>query len=281
MAIPRHLTVVFTGFYVAVIIYMFLFLSIPEVQISIMAFRQGLASSTEESQYYWTILIVIGICFLGNASIGFPIPYPFILFSFSNSIFLRYSSQGLEFSAVLMSGGFWLEIVGLALAGGFGSALGEFTSYLLGKGAKIITEKTDSESKLLINVGGFGRLVLEHPNRLYLYIFGAAATPIPDDPLWIAMGMSDHKINLAFCLIFGWIGKNIITIFYVILPILIRFGFTYANIELNDVNSVISEGIILLATLSIMFFILAFDWNKYIQNKQNESHQELQKENKD
>jgi len=102
---------------------------------------------------------------------------------------------------------------------------------------------------------------------MYLYIFIAAATPIPDDPLWIALGMSKEKINFPKCLFWGWMGKNLTTLFYVLLPILIYIGFSSYGMELDDKSSVITEAVMLIAKLSIMFFILAFDWNKLMDNR--------------
>ena len=61
----------------------------------------------------------------------------------------------------------------------------------MGKGAKKFTENKDF--KTFENVKGFGKLILDHPNRMYFYIFLAAALPIPDDPLWIALGMVEKK----------------------------------------------------------------------------------------
>ncbi|TFG22088.1 MAG: hypothetical protein EU533_04700 [Promethearchaeota archaeon] len=266
MAISNKLIIVFTFFYLAVVIYLFLFLTVPEIQNTIIQSREQIALLTEGNNYFFAIFLSLFICFIGNASIGFPVPYPFILFSFSQSIFIKYTFIGLTFQEVLLNGYFWSEIIGIAIAGGLGSAIGEFLSIVVGIGAKKIAEKTSS--KTLENVRGFGRLVLEHPRSMYFYIFIAAALPIPDDPLWIALGMSKRKINYIKCLIWGWLGKNVTTIFYVALPIFIIFGFSVTGIELNDVASVITESIMLLVTLSMMLFILSFNWDKFIDQRQ-------------
>ena len=121
------------------------------------------------------------------------------------------------------------------------------------------------------HIQGFGRLVLDHPKKMYFYIFIAAALPIPDDPLWIALGMSEEKFSITKCLLAGWMGKTITTTFYVLLPILIIMGIYATGIEANDVSSVISEAIMLLVSLTIMFFIIGFDWNKFLENRQNRS----------
>jgi len=259
MAIPKKLVIVFTFFYLAIIIYLLLFLAIPDFQDAIINSRQNMAILTEGSNYFLALLVSLFICFLGNASIGFPVPYPFILFSLSQSIYYKYSI-GYVIDEILGNGFFWLEISGIAIAGGLGSALGELLSFLVGLGAKKVV-KNDS-TQTLKNVKGFGRLVLEHPKSMYLYIFVAAALPIPDDPLWIALGMSDKKIHFAKSLIWGWLGKNITTFFYVILPL---FIFSY---NADGISSVITEAVMLLVTLSVMFFILSFNWDKFLDKRQ-------------
>ncbi|MFX1443343.1 MAG: hypothetical protein ACFFHV_08020 [Promethearchaeota archaeon] len=273
MAIERKLTSVFMFFYLAVIIYLLLFILVPSIKEAIMQSRQDIANLTEGSNYYWALLFALIICFIGSASIGFPVPFPFVLFSLSNSIYLRFTNQGLILSEILMNGQFWLEIMGIAIAGGLGAALGEITSFILGRGTKIIVEKSDKKSKVLYNIEGFGKLIIEHPNRMYLYVFIAAALPIPDDPLWIALGMSEKKISIPKLIIAGWAGKTITTTFYVLLPILIILGFAASGIEVNDESTVITEAIMLLVTLTIMFFILAFDWNKFLEDKRKQLKQ--------
>jgi len=95
--------------------------------------------------------------------------------------------------------------------------------------------------------------------------------PIPDDPLWIALGLSKQKINFGKCIVYGWLGKNITTIFYVFLPILILIGFSSSGMEINDTSSIITEALMLIATLSIMFFILSFNWNKFLEDRKTKS----------
>jgi len=207
---------------------------------------------------------------LGNASVGFPVPYPFVLFSFSNSIYLRFATLGLSFGEIIINGQFWLEIIIIGILGGLGSAIGEFVSFYIGKGISTAAKRIgEAHSTTLENVKGFGKIVLEHPKTMYFYIFLAAALPIPDDPLWIALGMSNRKVNISSCLLWGWLGKNLTTIFYVVLPILLLIGFNFTGIEFNDVSSVITEAIMLLATLSMMFFILSFNWDRYFENRSN------------
>ncbi|MHA1349993.1 MAG: hypothetical protein ACTSPZ_04030 [Promethearchaeota archaeon] len=265
MAISNKLLVVFTFFYLGVILYLILFLTVPDIQNAIIQSRHELTGLTEGSNYLLALLISFFICLIGNASVGFPIPYPFILFSLSNSIYIKYSNLGLALGEILLNGPFWLEILIIAVIGGIGSAIGELVGFLIGMGAKKVVKRT--HSKTLENVQGFGKLVLDHPKSMHLYIFIAAALPIPDDPLWIALGMSGKKINFPRCILWAWAGKNVTTIFYVIFPILILLGFTATGIEVSDILSVITESIMLLTTLVIMQFILTFNWEKFLTKR--------------
>lgn len=182
MAVPKKLIIVFTSFYVIIVIYILLFLFIPDIQNAVIQLRENLTNITEGSNYLWALLISLVICFLGSASIGFPIPFPFVLFSLSNSILFRYLNAGFSLNETLLFGGFWLEIIGITLVGGIGSVLGEFTGYAVGYGAKKVAEERNSE--LFNNVDGFGKLILENQKRTPLYIFLFALTPLPDDILF-------------------------------------------------------------------------------------------------
>ena len=265
MAISNRLLVLFTFFYLGVIVYLILFLTVPDIQNAILQLRQEISGLTEGSNYLLALFISFFICLIGNASIGFPIPYPFILFSFSNSIYIRYSSFGLTIGQILLNGPFWVEILIIAVIGGFGSAIGELVGYIIGVGAKKFVKR--SQSKTLQNVQGFGKLVLDHPKSMHLYIFIAAALPIPDDPLWIALGTTDKKINLPICILWAWLGKNVTTVFYVIFPILISLGFEATGIEIDDISSVVTESFMLIITLAIMQFILSFNWERYLTKR--------------
>ncbi|MFX0141172.1 MAG: hypothetical protein ACFFDN_46465, partial [Candidatus Hodarchaeota archaeon] len=68
MAVSKKLTIVFTIIYLIVIIYLFLFLFVPDFQKIIITSRRNLTVITEGSNYFWALLISLGICFLGSAS---------------------------------------------------------------------------------------------------------------------------------------------------------------------------------------------------------------------
>ncbi len=264
MGFEKKLSIVFLFFYFAVIGYLMLFFFVPAFHDSIIESRHNLAGITEGTNYYWALLISLIICFLGSASIGFPIPFPFVLFSLSNSVYMKYLNKGMELNQILSSGPFWLEIVGLAVAGGLGCALGEFTGYAVGYGTKKYTDQAHSD--LLKNIDGFGKLILENRKRVPLYIFIFALTPLPDDLLFLPLGMM--KYPFWKCILPGWAGKNFTTMFYCSWPILIASGLSLGGIETNDVSSIITEALMLLVTITVMFFIMAFDWNKFETKRQ-------------
>ncbi|MFX1303827.1 MAG: VTT domain-containing protein [Promethearchaeota archaeon] len=272
MAVSKKLTIVFTIFYLIVIIYIFLFLYVLDFQNFIISARQNLTIITQGANYLWALLISLGICFLGSASIGFPIPFPFVLFSLSNAVYLKYYNMGLLETQILQNGSFWLEIIGLALIGGLGSALGEFTGYAVGYGAKKLTEERNSD--ILNNVDGFGKLILENEKRTPLYIFLFALTPLPDDILFLPLGMI--KYPFWKCIIPGWLGKNFTTLIYCCWPIFIALGFVTQGIQANDTSSIITEAILLLVTITVMFFIMAFNWNKYLEKRKQKKQKKRQ-----
>lgn len=263
MAISKNLTIVFIIFYFSVIIYIFLYLYIPDFQDFINRARQNLTIITQGVNYFWALLISLAICFLGSASIGFPIPFPFVLFSLSDSIYRNFSNMGLELSQILKSSPFWFQIIGLAVIGGLGSALGELTGYGVGYGAKKLVDHRDSN--LLDNVNGFGKIILKNEKRAPFYIFLFALTPLPDDILFLPLGMI--KYPFWKCIIPGWLGKNFTTLFYCCWPILVVIGLFSQGIQSNDTSSVITEAILLLVTITIMFFIMSFDWTKFLEKR--------------
>jgi membrane protein DedA with SNARE-associated domain len=263
MAVPKKLTIVFTILYLSVIVYILLFLFVPNFQNFIIASRQNLTVLTQGSNYFWALLISLIICFLGSASIGFPIPFPFVLFSLSNSVYWNYYNNGLEVAQILQTSTFWLEILGIALIGGLGSALGESTGYAVGYGTKKLAEQKGST--LLNNVDGFGKLILENEKRAPFYIFLFALTPLPDDILFLPLGMI--KYPFWKCILPGWLGKSFTTLFYCCWPIFVALGFVAQGIQTNNTSSIITEAILLLVTITVMFFIMTFNWPKYLEKR--------------
>lgn len=265
MAFIKRLTIVFVIIYLSVFLYLFLFIFVKPVQDFIIDARNNLTGLTEGDTYIWALLISFLICFIGSASVGFPIPFPFVLFSLSNSIFLRFVNPPFSYTAqqIALNPDFWLEVSGIAIIGGLGAALGELTAYMIGYGAKKIAESRRSE--VLRNVDGFGKVILNNKKRTPLYVFLFALTPLPDDILFVPLGMI--KYPAWKCIIPGWLGKNFTTYFYCSWPLLFQLGFLAGGVQPNDFTNVVTEAILLLFTITIMFFIMGFDWNKYLAER--------------
>jgi membrane protein YqaA with SNARE-associated domain len=267
MAVEKKLTFAFIIFYLAVIIYLVMFFFIPSFQALIIQSRQNLAKITLGSNYLWALLIALIICFLGDASIGFPVPYPFVLFAISISVYDRYESLLFSLEAVLQHGPYWVEIMSIAAVSALGCALGELAGYLLGFSAKKLANGSNSE--LLRNVDGFGKLILENEKRTPIYIFLFAMSPLPDDLIFIPLGMI--KYPAWKCILPGWLGKIFVTTFYCLWPILIELGIMTTGATSDDFSSVITESIMLLITITVMFFIMSFDWNKLLENRKKKN----------
>jgi hypothetical protein len=101
-------------------------------------------------------------------------------------------------------------------------------------------------------------------------VFLFALTPLPDDILFLPLGMM--KYSFWKCIIPGWLGKNFTTLFYCMWPILIALGFTASGINSDAFSSIITEAIMLLVTITVMFFIMGYDWNDYLENRKNKKN---------
>ncbi len=263
MALSRALLYVFTFFYAAIAIYLLAFFLSPEFKNFIIEIRGLLVNLTEGTNYYWAVFIAFIVCLVGSASIGFPIPFPFILFTLSNSVLIRYGNQGLLLEEILVNGGYWLEILGFVIFGGLGSALGELSGYIIGYSSKTIFK--DSDSEVFKNLNGFSKLFLENRKSTPVYIFLFALTPLPDDILFLPLGMLKYPWWKA--IIPAWIGKNFTILFYCIWPLLFSLGLLGIGAELNAELDVVVEGIMILITLTIMMFIFGFDWQRYLEDR--------------
>ncbi|TXT67144.1 MAG: SNARE associated Golgi protein [Promethearchaeota archaeon] len=273
MAASKRLNILFLLLFVFTFIYLVCIVLFPEFQKLIIDAREFFTIFIYETNYFIALIFVLIVCLIGNLSFGFPIPYPFILFQISNSIYQNYSHLNIFTGPFTLIYPFWLQILGLTLAGGLGSACGEILSYIIGWKAKSIVGK--KQSQVIRNIEGFGKLVLKNPKRSYFYIFLFAALPLPDDPLWASIGFTvknedNYKFSFISSIIAAWMGKNLTTLFYCMLPILIALGLANAGIEIDDTSSIITEAIFLLFTIFLMYMIMAFNWERFLEEKGNE-----------
>jgi membrane protein YqaA with SNARE-associated domain len=208
------------------------------------------------AQYgYFGILLV---SLIGATSIFFPIPYSVVVFAVAG----------------LKNGGVWVfEPVWLAVAAGIGSALGEFSGYLLGLGGrKVISERYKKKMDLLVRVfNKFGPVVI--------FIF--ALTPLPDDLIFIPLGVMRYSIVRAF--LPALLGKFIMNL---IIAYSGRFSIQYINSIFGQegtlASALIGMAIAIVFTIIILIVMFKLDWEKYLEkylDRQEENDRKLKQTN--
>lgn len=174
---------------------------------------------------YFGVLVV---SFIGSLSIVFPIPYTLVIF---------------------LSGKF-LDPLFVAIAGGLGSGLGEISGYILGYyGRAVISEERQRKIDFILKVfSRYGPIA----------IFFFALTPLPDDLLFIPLGIMRYKFLKAFipCVL----GKALMCL-------ILAVG---GQLSISIIENMIGEGelwltivfsVILMAVVVIM---LKVDWEKFL-----------------
>jgi len=185
-------------------------------------------------QYGYLGIFLISL--LGSMSIFFPIPYTVVLFTLGSIE---------TFNPIL-----------IALASGLGSAIGEFSGYLLGLGGRrVVSEKGRRNVEFLLKV--FGRY-----GALAIFIF--ALTPLPDDLLFIPLGVMRYGFLKAFIPAFlGKICMSLIIVYsgrFMVGIIRDIFG-----IE-SDLTSAIIGTAVALILLAIVFTLMfKVDWKKTLE----------------
>ena len=195
---------------------------------SLEEFFNGLSQLLLQYSYFGVFLL----SFIGTASIIIPVPYTLIIFTLSLT-------------------GQWNSTL-LIIAGGLGSALGELTGYLLGYfGRRVISEERQRKMTYLVRV-------FDRYGPLAIFVF--ALTPLPDDLLFIPLGIMKYKFYKAF--IPSLIGK-ILMIF-----ILVNSGSIAGTIfvGLFGENGNLWGMIITTILLVIVIFALyRIDWEKVLR----------------
>jgi membrane protein DedA with SNARE-associated domain len=123
---------------------------------------------------------VFVISFVGSISVIFPIPYTIVIF-FLGSI---------------------LDPFFVAISGGLGAALGEFSGYALGYYGRAVINK-ERQRKMGYIVKLFDKY---GPAAIFLF----ALTPLPDDLLFIPLGVMRYPLVKAF--IPSLLGKTLMTL---------------------------------------------------------------------
>lgn len=143
----------------------------------------------------------------------------------------------------------------LTVAGGLGSGIGEFSGYILGYyGRSVISEKRQRKMDYMMRV-------FNHYGPIAIFLF--ALTPLPDDLLFIPLGILRYKFAKAFvpcflgkllmCSILAYSGRW----YYGILSIV--FGEHTWEVEL--LTSIITA----IALVLIILAMLKIDWEKVFE----------------
>lgn len=192
-----------------------------------MQLQEWLMNVAQQYQF----LGVFFISFIGSLSIFFPIPYTIII--------LALGSAG------------WNPFL-LAMAGGLGSAVGEFSGYALGYyGGKLISEERRRKMNFFVKIfDKYGPVV----------VFLFSLTPLPDDLLFIPLGILKYKFWKTFlpCLA----GK------FLMCFLLAYFGGLFRDLAIlifGEEGSWIGMTITIIALFIVLFVLLKVDWEEVFE----------------
>lgn len=139
-----------------------------------------------------------------------------------------------------------------AIASATGAAVGKIAVYYIGRGArKIIGEENRRKLHLFAKLAGKG---------IFITIFLFAALPLPDDVIYVPVGMAGYSLLRYFIAVLA--GKIIITLAAVYFGSSIRWllegglGFPLW----------ISLPVLIILTLWITFVILRMDWERIVED---------------
>jgi len=169
------------------------------------------------------------ISLIGSLSIIIPVPYTLLIY---------------------VMGGVLNPIL-VAIASGFGSAIGEFSGYALGYyGRAVISEERQRKMGFMVKV--FDRYG-------FFAIFFFALTPLPDDLLFIPLGIMRYSFVKAF--IPSLLGK-----------LLMSFILAYSGrLSIGFIRDLLGEGgligviVTVILLIVIMVAILKIDWEKVFE----------------
>ncbi len=129
---------------------------------------EGLQEWMEQFAHQYGYFGVFLISLIGSLSIVFPVPYTLIIYLV----------------------GTFLDPLSIAIAGGLGSALGEVSGYILGYyGRAVVSEERQKKMDFMLRM--FSRY-----GTPAIFIF--ALTPLPDDLLFIPLGIMRYRFIKAF-----------------------------------------------------------------------------------
>ncbi len=195
------------------------------------------------TQYGYIGIFIISL--IGSTSIFFPIPSSVVIFTLAGQNLFD---------------PFWI-----AVAAGLGAAVGEFSGYLIGFGGrKLIGERYKKKMDLLARL-------FKRYGSIVIFVF--ALTPLPDDLLFIPLGVMRYSLVRAFIpALIGKFASNL----------LIAYSGRFFITAIKDLFGAEGEGmslligIVLAIVLMVIILIIMFKVNwektveKFLQAKESE-----------
>jgi membrane protein YqaA with SNARE-associated domain len=188
-----------------------------------------LQDQMKDFAFQYGYLGVFIISFVGSVSVVFPVPYTIVIYLL----------------------GAVLDPFFVAVSGGLGSALGEFSGYALGYYGRTVVSK-ERQKKMDYMVKVFDRY---GPVAIFLF----ALTPLPDDLLFIPLGVMRYAFWKAF--IPALLGKTLMT-----------FILAYSGQQSIAIIETLFDGSGLLGTvvtsallILIIVAMIKIDWEKLFE----------------
>ena len=202
---------------------------------------QSISQWLESLALQYGYLGIFIISFIGSVSVVFPIPYTLVIF---------YVGSTHMFDPLF-----------IALSGGAGSAIGEFFGYLMGYyGRAVLSEERKRKIDCIMRV--FNRYGAAA-------IFAFALTPLPDDLLFIPLGMMRYNFLKTFipCLA----GK-------VLMCLSLAYG---GYLSIGMIESLLGEEGGYIGTIAsfilliiILVLMLKVDWEKFLPLEEKDRNDE-------
>jgi len=202
---------------------------------------QSISQWLESLALQYGYLGIFIISFIGSVSVVFPVPYTLVIF---------YVGSTHMFDPLF-----------IALSGGAGSAIGEFFGYLMGYyGRAVLSEERKRKIDCIMRV--FNRYGAAA-------IFAFALTPLPDDLLFIPLGMMRYSFLKTFipCLA----GK-------VLMCLILAYG---GYLSIGMIESLLGEEGGYIGTIAsfilliiILVLMLKVDWEKFLPLEEKDRNDE-------
>ncbi len=198
----------------------------------ILALSRSLNEWTKNVGVEYGYIGIFIACVIGNGTIIIPIPYALIIVFFATNP---------NFDPLL-----------LGLVAGFGSAIGEITSYALGRGVG----KIGIESKYSWELERL-KTVIENKTFFVIFLFGL--TPLPDDIIMIPVGIIGYNFKKA--ILACALGKIILSLF---LAYGGHYGAQVAESMFGESNP-LSIIVTTLAIIVIAYLTIRTDWSSLLK----------------